>query len=103
MLKGMLVIPMALLAGAMVVAGLWAWQGAPDMVLDWSLSRPEIATWAMRSAAVAIMAAAQAVLVLLVAGRVYRRGTFDAVLAFTAVTVFALASVSAIACGLASR
>ena len=100
-----LTVPLAAaVGGALVVAGLWAWQGAPDMALDWGAGRPEVATWAIRSAAVAVIAAAQVVLLALVAGRIFqRRGTFDTVLTFTAVAVVALASVSAVACGLAGR
>ena len=50
----------ALLAGGMVVAGVWAWQQAQDLVLDhWNAGRPELAEWAIRSAAVSLVALAQ--------------------------------------------
>lgn len=94
----------ALLAGVMVVAGVWAWQQAQDLVLDhWNAGRPELAEWAIRSAAVAVVALAQVIIMLFVAGRVYQRRTLDSVLTFTAGVVFALALVGAIACGLAGK
>ena len=94
----------ALLAGVMVVVGVWAWQQAQDLVLDhWNAGRPELAEWAIRSAAVAVVALAQVIIMLFVAGRVYQRRTLDSVLTFTAGVVFALALVCAIACGLAGK
>ena len=94
----------ALVAGAMVVAGIWAWQQSQDLVLDhWNAGRPELAEWAIRSAAIAAVALAQVTVVTFVAGRIYSRRTLDSVLTFTAAVVFALASVGAICCGLAGR
>jgi hypothetical protein len=94
----------ALLAGGMVLAGVWAWQQAQDLVLDhWNAGRPELAEWAIRSAAVALVALAQVVVMLFVAGRIYQRRTLDSVLTLTAGVVFALALVGAIACGLAGK
>lgn len=91
-------------SAALVVAGLWAWQGAQDVVLDhWVAARPDLAQWAVRIAAIAAIALAQVILAAFVAGRVYRRGILDSVLTITAGIVFALASVGAIACGLAAR
>ena len=97
-------IPAAMIAGLTVVAGLWAWQQAQDLVLDYGTAgRPDVEAWAIRSGAVAAIALAQVILLTLVVGRLYRRGTFDAVLALVSVVVFALATASAIACGLAGR
>src|SRR5947209_16781961 len=94
----------ALFAAGLVVVGLWAWQNAADIAIEyWSAARPEVAAWSVRSGAVAAIAAAQAILMSLVAGRVYRRGMFDAVVGLTAGAVFAIALVSAVACGLAGR
>jgi len=87
----------------MVMTALWAWQGAGDLVLGWEVARPDLVEWAVRSGAIAIFAAAQLVILFLIAGRIFRRGTFDVIVGFTAAAVFALASVSAIACGLAGR
>jgi hypothetical protein len=93
----------SVLSAAAVVAGLWAWQQAPDLVLDWGAGRPEVAQWAVRSAAVAAIAGAQIILMSWLIGRIYRRGTFDSVMTFAATAVLALAAVSAIACGFAGR
>jgi len=99
----MLVVPAALVAAALVVAGMWAWQGAGDWVLDWNVGRPDVAVWAVRSASVAAIAAAQVILLALVCARLYGRGAFDSALAYTAGAACALACVSALACGLAAR
>jgi hypothetical protein len=89
---------------ALLVAGLWAWQHAAEVASDGAAARPYVATWAVRSAAVAAAAAAQAVLLIAVVGRAYgRRGVLDDVLRLTAVLVFAVALVSAVALGLAGR
>ena len=94
----------ALASVALLVAGLWAWQHAGKVAADSAAARPYVATWAVRSAAVAAAAAAQAVLLVAVVGRVYRRhGVLDDVLRLTAVLVFAVALVSAVALGLAGR
>lgn len=99
-----LTLQAVLLAAALVVAGLWGWQQAQDIVLDhWIAGRPDLAAWAVRIGSVAAIALAQIVLVAFVAGRMYRRGILDSVLTVTAGIVFALAAVGAIACGLAAR
>jgi hypothetical protein len=94
----------SLLAGGMVVAAIWGWQEAQDLVLDhWNAGRPELAEWAVRSVAIAVVALAQIILLTSVAGRIYRRRTLDSVLTLAAGVTCALASVGAIACGLAGR
>ena len=71
---------------------------------DGGMSRPYVAKWAVRSAAVAAAAAAQGVLLVAVVGRVYaRRGALDDVLRLSALLVFTVATVSAVALGLAGR
>src|SRR5690349_13273140 len=101
---GWVTIAAALFAAGLVVFGLWAWQSAPDIAIEsWGAARPEVAAWAVRSGAVAAVAAAQAILMSLVAGRVYRRGAFDAIIGLAAGAIFAIALVSAVACGLAGR
>jgi hypothetical protein len=99
----------ALVGGAvasvvLVVVALWAWQHAAEVAGDSAAARPYVATWAVRSAAVAAGAAAQAVLLFAVVGRVYARGgMLDDVLRLASVLVFAVALVSAAALGLAGR
>jgi hypothetical protein len=99
----MVVLPATLIAAVMVFAGLWAWNAAADWVLDFNVSRPEVAVWAVRSAAVGAIAAAQVVLLALVGARLYGRGKVDSAMAFTAGAVCAVACVSAVAFGLAGR
>jgi hypothetical protein len=96
-------MPATVVAAVLVIAGLWAWNAAGDWVLDWNVTRPEVAVWAVRSAAVGAIAAAQVVLLALVGARVYGRGRVDSAMAFTAGAVCAVACVSAVAFGLAGR
>jgi hypothetical protein len=94
----------AALASGMVVAAIWGWQQSQDLVLDhWNAGRPELAEWAIRSAAIAVVALAQIIVLTFVAGRIYFRRTLDSALTVTAGVVVALATVGAIACGLAGR
>ena len=86
---------------AMVVASLWCWQSA--LRLSATATRPEIAMWAVRSAAVALAAIAQAVLLTFVVRRVYRRDWPADLLRFGAGFVGAVALVSAAALALAGR
>jgi len=89
---------------ALMVLGLWAWQHAAEVVGDGGAARPYVAKWAVRSAGIAAAAAAQAVLLIAVVGRVYRRhGALDDVLRLLTLLVFAVALVSAVALGLAGR
>jgi hypothetical protein len=102
-MKVISIVLLVALSAAAVTASLWAWQQSLDLVLDWGFARPAVAQWAVRSTSVAVIAASQVILLVPVAGRIYRRSIADTVMAFTAAVVFALASVSAIACGFAGR
>lgn len=94
----------AVFAAGLIVVALWAWQSASDIAIEyWGAGRPEVAAWSVRSAAVSVIAAAQAIAVAFVAGRVFRRGAFDTALVFTAGALFAVGLVSALACGVAGR
>ena len=103
MWKFVVAVPSALLAGALVFAALWAWQGAGDFVSGWDVARPEVVVWAVKCGAVAAVAAAQVILLALVGARLYGRGPVDSALAFTAGAVCVMACVSAAAFGLAGR
>jgi hypothetical protein len=103
MRNAIVLLSAAILAGAMVVGGLWAWHSAADLTLDWDVAHPDLIVWAVRSAAVAGVAGAQVILLAVVGGRLYGRSAFDMALTGTAVAVFALASVGAVVCGLAGR
>lgn len=89
------------LATSLMILALWAWQQAGHIAIE--VDRPELVRWAVRCAAVAAAAMAQAVLLILVIGNVYRTRTLDLALRFLTAGVFAVALVSAIALGLASR
>ena len=89
------------LSVALMVLGLWGWQNAGEF--STGASQPYIATLAARSAAIAITAIAQIVLLTLVVGRLYRRQLIDDVLKLSAALVLAVAVVSAVALGLAAR
>jgi hypothetical protein len=85
----------------LMVAALWAWQAGPHLAFD--ANQPDVALWAVRSAAVAAGALAQALAVVLVLGNLYRRRRLDAAVGLTAAAIFAVALVSAVALGLAGR
>ena len=93
------------LAGAaaivLMVSCLWAWQSAGEFAVD--ASRPYVATLAARSAAIALGAAAQVLVLTLVVGRIYRRQLVDDVLKLSAAAVMLVALVGAVALGLAAR
>ena len=86
---------------SMVVAGLWAWNDARNLADG--TTRPDVTLWAIRSAAVAVAAAAQAMVVTFIVGRIYRRDLFSDMLRVFAGLISAIALVSAIALGLAGR
>ncbi len=86
---------------ALMVSALWAWQMGPHLAFD--ADQPDVTLWAVRSAAVAAAALAQAVMLVLVLGNLYRRGRLDVALGVTAAAVFTIALVSAVALGLAGR
>jgi len=86
---------------ALMVACLWAWQSAGHFSVD--ASRPYVATMAARTAAIALGAAAQVIILTLVVGRIYRRQLIDDVLKLTAAAVMIVALVGAVALALAAR
>lgn len=85
----------------LVIAGLWLWQRAAFLASD--ASRPDIAGWAIRSGAVAAVAAAQALLSFFVIAAVFRRDFFTSAVRFIAGLVGGAAIVSAVALGFAGR
>jgi len=91
----------SLLSIAMVVLSMVAWSRA----FRWSESatRPDVALWAVRSAAVALAAGAQAILTSTLLRSMYRRDLFSDLLRKLAGAVAAIALISAIALGLAGR
>ncbi len=85
----------------LIVAGLWLWQHAAIIASD--ASRPDVAGWAVRSGAVAAVAAAQALLSLFVVVAFFQRDAFTIAVRFTAGFVGGAAIVSAVALGFAGR
>ena len=103
-MRTILMLPAAVVSVAAVVGGICAWMGAQDIAIDFfNAARPEVALWAVRSGAIALIALAQMILLTGIIRRIYHHDTFDAVFGLTCAAVFALATVSAIACGVAGR
>ncbi len=86
---------------ALVVGGLSLWARAEYLASD--ASRPDVAGWAIRSGAVAAVAAAQALLSYFVVSAAFRRDLFTSAVRFTAGLVGGAAVVSAVALGFAGR
>jgi hypothetical protein len=92
------------LALALMVLALWAWGQAGPLTAY--ATRPEVARWAVRSAAVSIGAVSQLLVLTLVIGQVHRqqrRSVATSVMRIAAGLVSSIAMVSAIALGLAGR
>ncbi len=92
----------ALATITLVFLSLWGWRHAAELVAEHA-TRPYVAAWAVRSAAIAAAASAQAILLTLVVGGIYPRRLSDDVLRVLAGLVGSIALVSAIALGLAGR
>jgi hypothetical protein len=91
----------AVCAAGLMVSALWAWQQGPHLSID--ADRPEVVLWAVRTAAVAAGALAQALLLFLVIGQLYRARGLDVLLRVLTAAVFTVALVSAVALALAGR
>jgi hypothetical protein len=99
----------------LIVAGLWGWQRAETVATLVGWEKRMIGAWAVRCTAVALVAAAQALLLALVVERVYARDGGDdgnggrprdpvcAAARLSAVCVCMVCAASAIALGLAGR
>lgn len=85
----------------LMVIALRAWSQAAN----WSMnaSRPDVASLAVRSGAIALIAIAQGVALIWVVGKLYQRRLADDLLKLAALGVTAIALVAAVALGLASR
>ena len=91
-----------MIALALMVMALWAWGRAGWIAAD--ATRPDVATWAVRSGAVSVGAVAQLLLLTFVAAPIFRRRNFFGDAARLAVSLVAcVALVSAVALGLAGR
>lgn len=85
----------------LMVVALRAWSQATNWSA--SASRPDVATLAIRSGAIALIAIAQGVALIWVVGKMYQRNLADDLLKLLAVSVTAVALVAAVALGLASK
>ena len=92
-----------ILSIGLVVAGLWAWQRAESVVTWVGWEKRTIGAWAVRCAAVALAAVAQAVLLSAVVERLYRRDVVCSAVKLSALFVCMVCTASAIALGLAGR
>jgi hypothetical protein len=99
----MLTVLGAVCAMGLVIAGLWGWQRAEAVVTWVGWEKRTIGAWAVRCAAVALVAVAQSVLLAAVVERVYRRDAVCSAMKFTALFVCMVCTASAIALGLAGR
>ena len=89
--------------GAMVLMLLAFWVWGQSQAWTASMSRPDVAAWAARSAAVAFASAAQVVLLTFVIGAIYQRDLFGNVLRLCAGLLCSISLVSAVALALAGR
>src|SRR4051812_23343258 len=90
-------------AVGLVVLGLWGWEAADAVVTRVGWENRSIGAWAVRCAALASVALAQAVLIGLVVERAYRRDAVCGVAKLSALFAFMVCAVSAIALGFAGR
>ena len=88
----------------LLVLALWTWQRGPALVQYFNASRPPVALWATRSAAVALVGAGEALLTLYVIGNLWsRRDAVTRWIGTSAVAAFLVGGVAALACGLVGR
>ena len=87
----------------LLVLALWAWKSDEDLATRLGAHNLRIEIWAVRCAAVALTAAAEALLMLLVVRLIYKKDAITSILGGLAMLVSMLSAVSAIALGLAGR
>jgi hypothetical protein len=88
-------------AMALMLLAFWVWGQSQEWTA--SMSRPAVAVWAARSAAIAFASAAQVVLLTFVIGAIYQRDLFGNVLRLCAGLLCSISLVSAVALALAGR
>lgn len=87
----------------LLVLALWAWRNNEEAASFLQGHNRAVVAWAVRCAAVALIAAGEAVLGMLVIGNLWRHDLFTRVLVLSAALVFMLSTASAVALGLAGR
>lgn len=85
----------------LMVIALRAWTQAANLSVN--ATRPDVAWWAVRSGAIALMALAQTIGLIWVVGKLFQRNLADDLLKMLSLGVTAIALVAAVALGLASR
>jgi hypothetical protein len=86
----------------LIVAALCGWQRC-DQIAAWSQGALASGPWSVRCAAVGLGAAGEALLLVGVVWRVFKRDALSSALGLSALLVMALCLVSAVALGLAGR
>lgn len=87
----------------LLVLALWAWRNDETLATYFGAHNFRIATWAVRCAAISLLAAGEACIGLLVIGNIWRRDWFTNALGLSAALVCMLSTASAVALGLAGR
>jgi hypothetical protein len=101
MKRKILIIIGTLVSASLMVSALQIWQNAPHVAVD--ADRPDMVLYAARTTAVAVASLAQAILILMVLGNLYRTRTSDIILRVLAVVLFTVSLIGAIALSLAAR
>lgn len=104
-MQRVIVILLASLWGlGLLVLGLWTWQSGPVLIDYFHATRLPLATWATRAAALALVAAGEALVALVVIDHLWNRR--DAVTRFlgrSATAVCILAGLTAVTLGFMAR
>ena len=94
----------ALISGiGIIVIGLWFWREAAVVAYGTGASHPNLAIYSVRCSAVAGIAAAQAVLLTVVVGRMYRPTVFDELLRRVAGLICAVSLAAAVTLALLAK
>jgi hypothetical protein len=87
----------------LIIVALATWQRADLIVQAWEPHKAALALWAVRCAAIAVVAAGEVLLIAGVVGSIYRRDTLINVLGLSALAIFMLSLVSAVTLGILGR
>ena len=87
----------------LLVLALWAWRNNGNVAFFLGAHNLAVASWSVRCGAIAILAAGEAILVMMVLGNIWRRDWLTKALGLSAALVFLVSGASAVALGLAGR
>lgn len=88
---------------ALLVVAMGCWQRADLIVAAWEPHRAGVGLWAVRCGAVAVVAAGEVLLIAGVVGSIFRRDAVTHALGLSALVIFMLSLVGAVALGIAGR